>query len=198
VRTLDLARNRLVWLTPAPANNAWAIAIRKDIADRQRLKSMDDFARWVAGGGKVKLAASAEFVERPDALPAFQASYGFRLTQDQLVILAGGDTAVTIKAAADQTSGVNAAMAYGTDGPLAELDLVVLQDTRGAQLVYAPVPVVRADVLSRHPDIATVLAPVMRSLDGPTLQVLNARIAIEGQDARAVAASHLRSLGSIR
>ena len=47
-----------------------------------------------------KLAASAEFVERPDALPAFQAAYGFKLRQDQLLMLAGGDTAVTVRAAA--------------------------------------------------------------------------------------------------
>ena len=43
--------------------------------------------------------ASAEFVERSDALPAFQAAYGFKLGQDQILTLAGGDTAVTIKAA---------------------------------------------------------------------------------------------------
>jgi osmoprotectant transport system substrate-binding protein len=198
VRDADLARNRLVWLVPAPANNAWSIAVRKDVAVRQHLKTLDDFGRWVSAGGTVKLAASAEFVERPDALPAFQSIYGFRLRQDQLVILAGGDTAVTIKAAAEQTSGVNAAMAYGTDGPLAELDLIVLEDTRGAQPVYAPAPVVRADVVSRYPGIAQALAPVMRSLDARTLQGLNARILLEGLDARQVAAAYLRAQGFIR
>lgn len=198
VRDLDLARNHLVWLSPAPANNAWSIAIRKDLAARQHLKTLDDFGRWVSGGGSVKLAASAEFVERADALPAFQSSYGFRLRQDQLVILAGGDTAVTIKAAAEQTSGINAAMAYGTDGPLAELDLVILEDSRGAQPVYAPAPVVRADVLARHPEIAAVLAPVMHSLDARTLQGLNARILLEGLDARQVASNYLGAQGLIR
>lgn len=50
-------------------------------------------------------------------------AYDFTLNQNQLLSLAGGDTAVTIKAAAQQTSGVNAAMAYGTDGPVAALGL---------------------------------------------------------------------------
>jgi osmoprotectant transport system substrate-binding protein len=195
VAALDLEKNKLVWLQPAPANNTWAIAIRKDVASKNNLKSLDDLGKWLGTGGKFKLAASAEFVERPDALPAFQTTYGFKLTQDQLLTLAGGDTTVTIKAAAEQTSGVNAAMAYGTDGPVAALGLLVLADTKGAQPIYAPAPVVRAEVLARYPKIKDVLAPVFKSLDGPTLQSLNSKIALEGQDAKAVAAAYLKSKG---
>ena len=195
VKALDAERHQLVWLAPAPANNTWAIAVRQDLARSQKLSSLADLGKYVAGGGKLKLAASAEFVERPDALPAFQAAYGFKLRQDQLLTLAGGDTAVTIKAAAEQTSGVNAAMAYGTDGPVAALGLVILDDPLGVQPVYAPAPVVRAEVLQRQPRIATLLAPVFAALDGPTLQRLNAQIALEGQDARKVAEAFLKSKG---
>jgi osmoprotectant transport system substrate-binding protein len=195
IKQLDQEKNKLVWLAPAPANNTWAIAIRKDVAAAQKLKSLDDFGKWVSGGGKVKLAASAEFAERPDALPAFQSAYGFKLTKDQLLLLAGGDTAATIKAAAEQTSGVNAAMAYGTDGPLAALGLVVLEDSKGVQPVYAPAVVVRADVLAKQPKIETLLAPLWKTLDTATLQRLNAQIALEGQDAKKVAANHLKAIG---
>jgi osmoprotectant transport system substrate-binding protein len=198
VRTLDADKHQLTWLAPAPANNTWAIAVRKDVAAAQGLKSLVDFGRWVSAGGQVKLAASAEFAERPDALPAFQAAYGFKLNQNQLLLLAGGDTATTLKAAAQRTSGVNAAMAYGTDGPVAALGLVVLEDPLGAQPVYAPAPVVRADVLKRQPQIATLLAPLFRTLDTATLQRLNAQIAIEGQDARRVAAAHLKATGLVK
>ncbi len=198
VKALDQEKNKLIWLAPAPANNTWAIAIRQDLANTHKLKSMVDFGRWVAAGGKVKLAASAEFVERSDALPAFQSAYGFKLAQDQLLLLAGGDTAVTIKAAAQQTSGVNAAMAYGTDGPVAALGLVILDDTLGVQPVYAPAPVVRAEVLARLPQLTSLLAPVFASLDAPTLQRLNAQIALEGRDAKQVASSYLKAKGFIK
>jgi osmoprotectant transport system substrate-binding protein len=197
VKALDLERNKLVWLQPSPANNTWAIAVRKDLAQAQNLRTLADLGRYVASGGKLKLAASAEFVERPDALPAFQAAYGFKLRQDQLLALAGGDTAVTLKAAAQQTSGVNAAMAYGTDGPVSALGLLILDDPKGVQPVYAPTPVVRAEILAREPRIATVLAPLFGSLDAPTLQRLNAQIALEGQDARKVAEAHLKAKGLI-
>jgi osmoprotectant transport system substrate-binding protein len=194
-RSLDGEKNKLVWLYPAPANNTWAIAVRKDVAGANKLASLADFGKWVQAGGKVKLAGSAEFVESAAALPAFQSAYGFTLGQDQLLVLSGGDTAATIKAAAEQTSGVNAAMAYGTDGALAALGLVVLADPKGVQAVYQPAPVVRAAVLEKFPAIRAALEPVFATLTLETLQGLNAKIAVEGQDARKVARDYLVAKG---
>ena len=193
VTALDREYNGLVWLAPAPANNTWTIAVRKDVAESHRITSMDDFAKYVANGGRIKLAASAEFVESPAALPAFETTYGFRLSDEQLLTLSGGNTAATLRAAAEGMSNVNAAMAYGTDGAVAALGLVALKDDKGAQIVYAPAPVVREAVFQRHREIATVLDPVFATLTLETLQGLNAEIAVDGQDARAVAVSYLKS-----
>jgi osmoprotectant transport system substrate-binding protein len=193
VEALCREKNHLVWLRPAPANNTWVIAVRRDLAERQRLASMDDFSKYVAEGGRIKLAASAEFVESPSALPAFEATYGFRLSDEQLLTLSGGNTAATLRAAAEEMSGVNAAMAYGTDGALAALGLVALRDDRGAQIVYAPAPVVREAVLKEHPEIGAALDPLFATLTLETLQKLNAQIAVDGQEAGAVAVSYLQS-----
>ena len=198
VKKLDAEKNNIVWLAPAPANNTWAIALRKDVAEKNKVKSLADMGKWLAAGGKFKLAASAEFIERSDALPAFQTAYGFKLNNAQLLTLAGGETTVTIKAAAEQTSGVNAAMAYGTDGAIAALGLVVLEDPKGIQPIYAPAPLVRAQTLEQYPKIKTVLEPVFKTLDGPTLQGLNAKIAVEGQDAKKVSADYLKAKGFIK
>lgn len=193
VETLCREQDHLVWLAPAPANNTWVIAVRRDLAERHGLTSMEGFASYVTSGGRIKLAASAEFVESPSALPAFEATYGFRLSDEQLLTLSGGNTAATLRAAAEGMSDVNAAMAYGTDGALAALGLVALKDDKGAQIVYAPAPVVREAVLQRHPGIATTLDPVFASLTIEVLQNLNAKIAVDGQDAGAVAVSYLKS-----
>ena len=198
VKALDYEQNNIVWLTPAPANNTWAIAIRQDVATPNQLKTLDDLGQWLGKGGQFKLAASAEFVERSDALPAFQTAYNFTLKPEQLLTLAGGDTAVTIRAAGEQTSGVNAAMAYGTDGAVAALGLVILDDPKGVQPIYAPAPIVREAALKQHPNIADALAPVFELLDGPTLQSLNAKIQLEGQDAKKVAADFLTSKGLLQ
>ncbi len=198
VKELDLKKNGIVWLKPAPANNTWAIAVRKDLSKKKNLKTLEDFARYVNSGGKVKLACSEEFVSRPDSLPAFEKAYGFKLKKDQLVILSGGNTAQTEKAAANQTDGVNFAMAYGTDGALAALGLWVLTDTKGVQPVYEPTPIVRKAIYDKYPEIEKYLDPIFSSLDLVTLQTLNAKIAVEGQEAKAVALAYLKSKGFIK
>lgn len=34
VKKLDAEQNKLIWLTPAPANNTWTIAVRQDLAEK--------------------------------------------------------------------------------------------------------------------------------------------------------------------
>jgi osmoprotectant transport system substrate-binding protein len=198
VKKLDYDANKIVWLTPSPANNTWAIAVRTDVAQPNNLKTLSDFGKYVAGGGAIKLAASAEFVNSTAALPAFQTAYGFAMTPEQLVTLSGGDTAATIAAAAQQTSGVNAAMVYGTDGGIAASGLTVMDDDKGVQPVYQPTPIIREAVLTQYPQIAEFLAPVFAKLDLVTLQTLNGRVQVGGETAAAVATDFLKSNGFVK
>jgi len=197
VSKLDYEANKLVWLTPAPANNTWAICVRQDLAQKEGLKTLEDLAAYLKKGGNLKLAGSEEFASRPDSLPAFESAYGFKLTKDQLLILSGGNTAQTEQAAARQTEGVNAAMAYGTDGQLAALGLVVLDDSLGVQPVYEPAPVVREEIIKKYPEIKSLLKDVFASLDLVTLQTLNSSIAVDGKNAEDVAREYLISKGFI-
>lgn len=193
IRRADAAKG-LVWLDRAPANNTWLIAINGGLARRDGLATMHDFARAVRDD-RIRLAASTEFVESPAALPAFEAAYGFHLPHDRIISLPGGDTAVTARAAAQGISGVNAGMVYGTDGALSALDLTVMSDPLGAQIVYEVAPVIRAEALARHPEIAPALARVFTRLDAPTLRRLNAEVTVEGAVAEAVAARYLAGMG---
>lgn len=197
-KKLDYDANKLVWLTPSPANNTWAIALRKDVTDANKLATLSDFGKYVAGGGKVVLAASAEFVNSAAALPAFQTTYGFTLKPDQLITLSGGDTAATIGAAANQTNGANAAMVYGTDGGIAPSGLVVLSDDKNVQPVYQPTPIIREAVLKENPKIEEVLKPVFEKLDLVTLQELNGRVQVGGEPAKAVAEDFLKKNGFLK
>ncbi len=193
VAALDERDNRLVWLKPAQADNTWVIAIRKDLAGFPANPCVGDLAAYLKEGRRFRLAASAEFVESPAALPAFESAYGFHLSGDQLLTLSGGNTAATLRAAAEGISRVNAAMAYGTDGAIAALGLAALCDDKHAQIVYAPAPVIRVAALEAHPQLRAALDRVFASLDRDTLQRLNARIAVNGEDARAVAEDYLKS-----
>lgn len=198
VKELDAKENGVTWLAPAPADNTWAIAIPKKLADANKLVTLGDWAGYINAGKPVKLVASAEFLQRKDGFPAFEQAYGFTLKPNQVVSLSGGNTAVTEAAAANGQDGANAAMAYGTDGSLAALDLVVLKDPKGVQPVYQPAPTFRTSVIDKYPEIPGILDPVFESLTTETLQSLNAKIAVDGQDPKTVATDYLTSKGFLK
>ena len=146
----------------------------------------------------MKLAASAEFVESPAALPSFEQVYGFKLPRESIVVLPGGDTAVTMRAAAQGVGGVNAAMVYGTDGGIAPSGLKVLEDDKGVQPVYEPAPIIREEVLKANPQIEELLKPVFEKLDLVTLQDLIGRVQVGGEPAKAVAEEFLKKNGFLK
>lgn len=194
---LDYAANHIVWLTPARASNAWALAVRRDVALANHLRTLSDFGRWVMGGGRVVLACSAEFANA-GTLRSLERTYGFTLRPDQMIVLAGGETSATIGAAAARTNDVNTAMVYGTDGGIAAANLQILEDDRHDQPVYAPVPLIREPVLKATPRIADIVKPLMEGLGSDTLQQLNARVQIDGESEQAVAEDYLRAKGLIQ
>lgn len=195
-KKLDEA-NGVVWLTPAKANNTWAVAVKKDFAQSENLATMSDFAAYHKAGKPVKFAASDEFFNNADAWPAFADVYGIELNDDQKVIFSGGNTAQTEKAVADGTDGVNFGMAYGTDGALSDLGLTVLEDDKEAQLVYWPTPIIRKDTLEKYPEIEEALAPAFEGLTLEKLQELNGRIQVAGEKAEDVAKDYLVQGGFI-
>jgi osmoprotectant transport system substrate-binding protein len=143
------------------------------------------------------LACSAEFANA-GTLRSLEDTYGFKLRSDQMIVLAGGETTAMITAAAARTDDTNTAMVYATDGGIAAASLVVLEDDRHDQPIYAPVPLIRAAVLSAHPEIAALVKPVMNSLDRDTLQRLNERIQVDGESVQSVARDYLEQKGLLK
>jgi osmoprotectant transport system substrate-binding protein len=186
------------WLKPAPANNTWAVAVPKTFADANKIATLEDLAKYINGGGTFKIVGSQEFFTSAVAFPAFEKAYGFKTTPAQQVALATGDTAVTEKAAAQGSQGANAAMAYGTDGTINALGLVVLGDPKGAQPIYQPAPTFRSEITQKYPEIASILDPVFAKLDLATLQTLNKTVAVDGKDPKAVATEWLTANGFLK
>jgi len=179
-------KNRVEWLTPAPANNPWAIAINSDVADAKNLKTIEDFANYVRKpGSNVLVYGSKEFFTSPMALPLFEEKYGFDLKIDQKVIVSSPTYAEHLVAFFVEPETVYAAMVYTTDRYLEEgmsdttgqyletLPLRILDDNKKAQPLYHPAPLVRSEVLTRYPEIRKILNQLFQKLDTTTLQELN-------------------------
>ena len=188
----------VTWLWQAPANDTWAIALPKAFATAHKLATVQDLADYIKGGGAFKIAGSQEYFTSPVAFPAFEKAYGFKLTPAQEVQVGTGDTALPEKTAAQGTDGVNAAMAYGTDGTISALNLVVLADPKGAQSFYQPAPTFRTTVMDKYPEMGVWLNPVFVRLDMATLQKLNKEVAVDGKDPKTVARNWLTATGFVK
>lgn len=197
VSAYDAAVNDLIWLQPAPANNTYAFAVTSQFAEENNMYTVEDLADYVNGGGFVYMATGDEFAQRPDGIPSFENLYGFDLTDDQLLIIAGATPAQTEQALNEGANDVNMAMAYGTDGALMAYNFVVLEDTLGAQPIYAPAPVIRGEIVRSYPEITGILNPIFGVLDNTTLQTLNAQVEVDGLNPTDVAQAWLEENGFI-
>ncbi|MDI6691766.1 MAG: glycine betaine ABC transporter substrate-binding protein [Anaerosomatales bacterium] len=197
IKEKDL-ENGLVWLTPSPANNSEYLGVKKDFAEANGLQSMEDFARYVNGGGKVKLIGDQSWMDSPAGLKAYEAAYGFTLRDDQKIGLANGVTAQFIQALVNGTDGVNVAEVYATDGGLAEQGILVLADPKNTPPVYRPTPVFRKEIIEAYPEIEAILKPVFESLTTETLQELNRQVAFGGKSGKDVAREYLVSKGFLQ
>jgi len=197
LRELDREQNDLVWLAPAPANNTYGFAVTRDFAEEHGLETMEDFADYVNAGGEVMMASGDEFAQRPDGIQAFEELYGFDLDDDQLLIIAAGTPAQTLQALAEGASDTNVAMTFATVGAVVAYDFVVLTDPLGAQPIFNPTPVFRADVIDANPGIPDILDPIFASLSNEVLQELNARVEVDGENPDEVARDFLREHGFV-
>lgn len=111
--------------TPAPGEDSDAVVVTKATADKWNLKTIADLAPHAA---EVKLAAPAEFSERPGGLPGLKKNYGLDISTANFVPIADGGGPATVRALTEGQ--VTAADIFTTSPAIAANNLVVLQDPK--------------------------------------------------------------------
>src|SRR6185295_7112497 len=124
-----------------------AMLVRGEDARRFNLKTILDAARyaskWQAGFGH-------DFVVRPDGYPGFSKTYGIQFVCVNEMLLD-----LTYQALASHQ--VDMIAGNSTDGRIAALDLVQLEDDRHFFPPYEGVFLTRQDAIARVPALAEVL-----------------------------------------
>lgn len=196
IKQYDLENNGLIWLAPAKANNTELLAITRAFAEENKIVDMNDLAKYINDGGKIKVSCPAYWLQHNFGLLGLEAAYGFKLPEDQVVI--SDNRIENMKIVSAGQTDVNCTMIYTTDGVLDELDLYVVKDPMSIPPVYAPCAIIAKDVLDKYPDIESILAPVFSNLDNDTLIALNARVQSEGASPADVAKSFLQEKALIK
>lgn len=177
-------RFRLAWGKPFGFNNTFAIVVRRRDAERYGLKKISDVARlarrWHAGFGY-------EFLERADGFPGLSQTYGLTFAAPPTAM----DLGLTYRALADGR--VDLIAGNSTDGQIEALDLVALEDDRRYFPPYEAAPVIRSDLLRKHPGIATALDQLAGKLSDAEMRRLNALADVEHKDITVIARDWLQA-----
>lgn len=186
--------NGIIWTNYASYNNTDAIAVRKDWAKENKIVTLQDFADYINKGNEMKLAIAGEdsyVVNTPTCLPGWEQTYGFELSDNQVVVGVNDPKSMVAK----NVDGILACHTYSTAGSLGGLDLVVLEDTKFVSPIYSPAPIASKEILEKYPELETIFKPIFDSLNAETMIKLNEKLSVEGISESDIAAEYLKEAG---
>jgi len=146
---------------PLGFENTFAILVRGEDARRLKLKTISEAApqtpKWRAGLGQ-------DFMSRPDGFPGFSKTYGLKFSEVREM-----DLSLTYIALSSKQ--VDLIAGNSTEGRIAKLDLVQLEDDRHYFPPYEAVYVVRKNAIS--PDLNEVLSKLVNAISTEQMRELN-------------------------
>lgn len=186
VKAEYIQRFDVEWMEPLGFENTFAIVVRGEDARRLKLKTISDVARyapeWRAGFGY-------EFMGRPDGFAGLAATYGLGFSRSPRTMELG----LLYRALKERQ--VDIVAGNSTDGVIAALDLVVLEDDRHYFPPYQAAAVVRRAVLDRHPGLRGALGELAGLFSEEEMRQLNYAVDGRHRDVKDVVRDFRRAKG---
>ncbi len=165
-----LARFNVEVMPALGFDNTFAMVVRGDDADKLHLHRISDVApyapNWRAGFGY-------EFMERPDGYRGWMAAYGLHFAGEPRIL----DLGLLYRALADKQ--VDLVAGNSTDGLIAALHMVALEDALQYFPPYQAVPLVRRSTLERHPEVRDAIGALAGKISVDEMRLMN--YAVDGQ-----------------
>ncbi len=184
VATVFRRRWGVRWLPPLGFENTYAIAVRRETADRFGLRTLSDLARVAP---RLTAGFTPDFIGRDDGLPGLRRAYGLHFGAVHSLLQA-------VKYRALATGKVDVIDGYSTDGLIARYHLVVLADDRHFFPPYQAAALVGRGLAANARAVAA-LTELSGRLDEARVRAWNERIEVRGEPASRVAADALAEAG---
>lgn len=186
----DLAENNIKWIGRSPFNDTYGFAANGDLAKAEGGFDLQGMADYLKAHSDATLCLETEFPDRPDGLILFEDATGYKVPQSQIQIL---DTGVIYT----QTSqgDCDFGEVFTTDGRITALNLDLVEDP-GVFILYNVSYTMNNDVYEAHADVYDeVVNAILEPLDNAKMAELNAKVDVDGEDAKDVAKSYLQEIG---
>jgi len=153
----------LIWLDQSAFNDTQALVITQDVSDGGAITSISQLA---PKAGEMTIVAAADALDRDDGIKGIEQTYGLKFGNVLTV-----DPSLRYQAIEDGQA--QAVLAFSTDGQIAGMGLVLLDDDKNLWLPYHVAPVVRNATLTANPGIADALNPLAPILTDEIMAGLN-------------------------
>jgi len=182
-----LNQDKLVYLKPMEYQNTYALAVKKDYANKYDLKTISDLS-------KVEDSAVAgftlEFNDRDDGNKGLKSLYKLELNVKTLE--------PNLRYQAINGGNVQIVDAYSTDSELIEYDLVVLEDDKQLFPPYQGAPLMRKDTLEKYPELEEILNKLAGQISAEEMSRMNYQVKVDKRSASEVAHEYLVNKGLIK
>lgn len=167
-------------------NSTFAITIRGEDARRYNLRTLSEASKytpqWRGGFGY-------EFLEREDGYAGLAKTYNLRFAKPPQIMDLGLIYRALIQKQVDLVAG------NSTDGQIARLGLVVLEDDKQYFPPYDPTPIVRQAILAKYPQLKKAIAPLAGLMTADEMRRLNYLVEGELQDIKEVVREFRKTKG---
>ncbi len=168
---------------PLGFNDTFAMQIRGEDARKLNIKTISEAAKysplWRAGFGY-------EFMERPDGYPGLAATYNLHFAEAPRIM----DMGLLARSLKDKQVDITAG--NSTDGLIYAFDFYVLEDDRHYFPPYEAVPVMREEMLQKHPEVKIALDELAGKITDEDMRQLNYAIDGQHREAKEVVQEFLR------
>ncbi|MDU0995430.1 MAG: ABC transporter permease/substrate-binding protein [Staphylococcus lugdunensis] len=178
----------MTMLKPMKYNNTYALAVKRDFAQKHHLKTIDDLAKVT---DQLKPGFTLEFNDRPDGFKAVKKAYNLNINNVKTM-------EPKLRYSAIEKGDINLIDAYSTDAELKQYDMVVLKDNKHVFPPYQGAPMFKEKFLNEHKEIKAPLNRLAGKISDEEMQEMNYKVTVKNEDPYQVAKAFLKKEGLIK
>jgi osmoprotectant transport system permease protein len=181
------SQDDLVLLKPMLFEDTYAVAVRKDYAEEHDLAGIEDLSKVQ----DTALAGfSLEFNDREDGNRGLRRVYQLDLKVRTME--------PSLRYEALTNGDVQIVDAYSTDAEISQYHLVALKDTKHMFPPYQGAPLMKASLLTRHPELERVLNKLAGRISDDEMSTMNYEVKVRARAASQVAKEYLAGHGLLK
>ncbi len=163
----ELAKKKLVMSQSLGFNNTYALAARREFAEKNGLRKISDLRKLPV---KSRVGFSHEFMTRDDGYTGIQKAYGLSIDKNISTI------AHTLGYEAIGKGELDITDVYSTDAKIKTLDLVVLEDDLAFFPRYDAVVLARVEFTEKYPKLWAQIRKLENAISPAKMRELNAMV----------------------